>query len=108
MGQAARKTAGGVTMTESLHAGDCAVAAELMDALAVCAMDQLKSVQDLIREDGRAVWIANVETFDVVTVLMETVRTQARVIQDASEAIQHLQHATYRERVADRGGEAAA
>lgn len=109
MGQAAKKTVGSVTMSESLHAGDCAVAAELMDALAACALDQLRELREMMRrKEGSVTYFADIETFDIVSVLIDTVRTQARVVQEASEAIQNLQSASYRQRRADRGGETEA
>jgi len=109
MGLASRKAGNDAPRDESYHAMDCAVAAELMDALAVCAMDQLRDVREIIRRnEGSSEWIADVESFDIVVVLMETVRTQTRVIQNASAAIQHLRHVAHRERAADRGGKTAA
>ena len=96
MAQHAKITGDGRPLDETMHAADCGCAAELMDALAVCAADQLRELREVMQtEGGRAETFAGFETFDIVAVLMEAVRTQARIVQTASDAIQHLQMAAY-------------
>lgn len=109
MGQV-KKSAERVEMNAWLHAGDCSVAAELMNALAVCGLDQLRELREMMRRgEASSDFFANIETFDIVEVLLATIQTQALAVAKASEAIQRFESGTRRrKRAADRGEASAA